>query len=132
MMKLIVSGPDKFTELDFMTLMLNRLTFQYDDVSLIAAQKPDNEHLSIFQCASDWYENKWKRGWKGYRLLRRHYPLYSGKKKWSDGMKQMRMEMIEECTHVVAFWDVGGNDFHTEELIRLAKIFDRKLKVFKV
>lgn len=131
-MRLCISGARSFAEIEFMTYKLNQLTFQIDDVILITNQHPGREWEATFPQADRWFEKKWANGWKGYKQRVRHFAPYDGEAMWKYGIHQMRVDMITDSDALVAFWDVGGGDFHTEELIRLAKVYDVKTRVFRV
>jgi hypothetical protein len=127
-LRLLVRGPRDYDDWRFVKDTLDKLTENYNDIVLVSDMRPDEEtHISpsYFPPAERW-------AMLHKRIIVRHYAPYQGVKKWKEGQKERRLDMIRDATAMIAFWAVGEDDFETEEMIRLAKLFDLKLKVIKV
>jgi len=131
-MRLIVSGAPRYDDKETVFKILTRETWCEDEVILIADQLPDKEWKSSFELGQEWLQSRFVRGHRKFNKVIRHYPPFSGQKKWSVGVHHMRVNMVQDADTLIAFKDVGANDFHTNELIRLAKLFDLKVKVYLV
>jgi hypothetical protein len=138
---MIVTGPKAFEDFAFVKTTLDKLTFQLFNITLISNMEPGKEHTispASFPQAEKWLNYRWRknavsgRDKTRYSTLVRYHAPGKGTKQWGEGVRQMRLDMIQDAQAVIAFLDVGGDDFHTEELVRLAKFYDLKLKVILV
>lgn len=142
-MRLIVRGPQKYNDLKFVTKILDRYTAPAKDIVLISDLRIDEESSfrpSHFPLAEDWLRLRWLR-WRGmvggdymgdlnkFCTVIHYSAPFRGDKQWTQGVKRKRLQMLDDATHMVAFWDVGGMDYETEAFIRLAKLKDFKTKV---
>lgn len=134
--RIIVAGPTDL-DYDFVKRTLDRLTFELDDVVLVADLRPEKEyHInpSSFPMAQQWLRDKWlrncKRGYDSHRYSTtvRHHAPYDGDKQWSKGLLEQRRTMVQDADWLVVFWDVGGVDRHTEELFRLSNFYGLEVR----
>lgn len=132
-MRLMVRGPLKFDDYSLVKKTLNKLTFSADDVVLISDLRIDHETKmspSTFPLAEKWLSYRWKKfavrgeNKSRYSVIIRHFAPFEGDKQWSKGLKKKHLDMIKDSTRLVVFWDVGSNDYETEEIVKLAKIHD--------
>lgn len=135
--RLIVRGPADYFDSRFIFRELDEITQPYNDVILISDMKPDQEtriQPSSFPLAEQWLNRKWhmhaKRS-KGqaFKRIERYACPYSGEKKWTKGVKERRIEMIQNADLMVCFVDF--EDEETESMMELAEIFNLPtIKVF--
>jgi len=135
-MRLIVTGPGDFDNYDLVKATCNKLTFRYDTVELLQDVRPGKEYASeeksvYFPMGLRWFRQRWRRD-KGFDTTRYIIANYTGSKMWGRGVKEQRIEIIQAATAMIAFWEVGSDDDHTEDLIRLAKLYDLHLRTIKV
>jgi hypothetical protein len=131
-LRLIVCGAERYDDLDTVFRVLSRETFECDELTLVSDQVPGKEWKSSFEPAHKWLQRKFARGRKKFNRTVRHYAPFSGRKQIKVGMHHMRLKMVQDADALIAFKDVGAGDRHTDELIRLARLYDLKVKVFLV
>lgn len=133
MIRLCVRGPLDFKDYSFVKSTLDRLTAKAKNIILISDQRIGYEsHISpsSFPLAEKWFAGMWLKNrlfempGHRYSTIVRHCAPFSGDKQWSKGRAIKYRNMIQDSTHLIAFWDVGGMDRETEEMIRLALIYD--------
>lgn len=140
-MRLLVRGPQYFSEYEFVKEQLDDLTEGIRDIILISDHRIGAETSidpSHFGLAEQWFSYRWKKNaiyggdQKKFATIIRHNAPYEGKKQKTKGLERKRLDMMRDCTFFVAFHDIGGKDKETEAMIALAKLFDRKYKVIRV
>lgn len=137
-MRLIVRGPGDYDDFDLVRAELDRLTAKYDRIVLVSDVRPDvwssRPSCSNFPLAEKWMQARWKKmasfGQDPTRFAEvvYHYQKWLDDKRWSAAVKQRRLDMITDADMLIAFHDVGGDDYETEEMIRLSKLYDLKLR----
>jgi hypothetical protein len=129
-LRLIVRGPVGMDDYKTVREVLDKLTKGMKDVVLVSDSQIDREYSfspSSFPLAERWLVDKWKREGaprrRFHKIVREHVP-FTGDKQWKEGVKVRRRTMVTQADLLVAFVEPGTDDFETEEMVRLAKVFD--------
>lgn len=119
-MNLIVTGPEDFWEAQLVTHELNLFTFDSEDVVLVS-DKPISFQPAHYWMAKRWMRSRTKRK-TTHAVVRFHY--LSKTKNRDTAYKTLWRDMVQDATHLIAFWDTGNVDFKTQGLWDMAETFD--------
>lgn len=136
-MRTLICGPLELDDMPFVEKVLNRVTFEFDDVVLITDLRPGLEYHATptsFPIAEEWLRRRWLRHVRRgldrtkYSKSVRHYAPYEGKKQQTQGVKEQRLKMVQDAAHCIVFWDAGRVDDHTQAIYDLSRLFDLTIK----
>jgi hypothetical protein len=140
----MIRGPFDFKDYDLVKEVADEYVDGVKMVELVTDIRPQfgfptyHPMRSSFYFGDKWFAAKWKENAirdgdkKNFSTVHHLFQESRKAKLWKESAEKRRLEMVKMATDLIAFVELGEEDYETERILALSKVYDLRIQVVRL